>query len=298
MAYGLSTKLVSVGITRDEKFDEYLYVDGDAMTQMDHDIDCIALRQLETALCLYREEKDHYSVITLAGAAEELFGSFLLKKLKDALREYFGQEKSNSAIPLTDDLQESINKLQEKFEENDKLCEEIIEKLRNDEEPDNLPGKLLGGRNQEKKLLKDLECIVDEKLERLEESSRVRNDSLKMFLQSLKWIFDSYKPTIDSLADAAVEIGEILDGEAPSRRSVIGAANEIRNILKHGLLDERTVVEFDAPEVAKHMLDRAISNYCSLNGNPTPAMEKFQDMHVKDNAHIRRSSEDDRESCS
>ena len=267
------------------------------MTQMAHDMHCMAFRQLETALRLYSEREDYYSVITLAGASEEVFGSFLLKKLKDALREYFEQEENNSAIASTDGLQDSINKLREKFEENDKLCEEILEKLRNDEEPNNLPGKLLGGRNKEKKLLKDLENIIYEKLEGLNENSGEKNDSLKKFMEPLKRIFDSYKPTMDSLADAAVKIGDILDGEAPSRRSVIGAANEIRNILKHGLLDERKVVEFDAPEVAKHMLDRAISNYFQLTANPTPAMQRFQDMHVQDNAHIRPCPEDDEESC-
>lgn len=267
------------------------------MTLMAHDIHCVALRQLETALRLYFEREDYYSVITLAGASEEVFGSFLLKKLKGTLHEYFEQEKSNYAIPSIDGLQDCIDKLREKFEENDKLCEEILEKLRNDEEPNNLPGKLIGGRNQEKKLLKDLENIVYEILEGLNEYSCEKYDSLKKFVEPLKWIFDSYKPTLDSLADAAVKIGDILDGEAPSRRSVIGAANEIRNILKHGLLDERKVVEFDAPEVAKHMLDRAISNYFQLTANPTPAMQRFQDMHVQDNAHIRPCPEDDEESC-
>lgn len=37
----------------------------------------MALRQLETALCLYFEREDYYSVITLAGAAEEVFGKLL-----------------------------------------------------------------------------------------------------------------------------------------------------------------------------------------------------------------------------
>ena len=265
------------------------------MTQIAHDIQCMALRQLETALCLYFEREDYYSVITLAGAAEEVFGSFLLKILKDALREYFEQEKS-IIIVLTDDLQESINKLREKIKENEKLCREILEKLRNDEEPNNLPGKLLGGRNQEKKLLKDLEGIVDEKLEGLRKSSRESNDSLKMFLQSLKKIFDSYKPTMDSLVDAAVKYGEISGGEALSRRGVVGTANEIRNILKHGLLDERRVVEFDAPEEATDMLNRAIDNYYDLTGNLTPAMQQFQDMHVQDNPQIRPCSASDEES--
>ena len=37
----------------------------------------IALEQIETALRLYREGNDFFSVITLAGAAEEIFGKIL-----------------------------------------------------------------------------------------------------------------------------------------------------------------------------------------------------------------------------
>ncbi|GFO66020.1 hypothetical protein M1B72_14025 [Geomonas paludis] len=38
----------------------------------------IATRQVETALLLYFAQKDLFSVITLAGAAEEIFGQLLL----------------------------------------------------------------------------------------------------------------------------------------------------------------------------------------------------------------------------
>ena len=44
---------------------------------MARDVRCIALRQLETALRLYFEKEDYYSVITLAGAAEEILGKLL-----------------------------------------------------------------------------------------------------------------------------------------------------------------------------------------------------------------------------
>ena len=37
----------------------------------------IALEQIETALRLYREGNDFFSVITLAGAAEEIYGKIL-----------------------------------------------------------------------------------------------------------------------------------------------------------------------------------------------------------------------------
>ena len=51
------------------------------MTLMAHDPQGMALRQLETALRLYFEQEDYYSVITLAGASEEIFGE-LLKEIK------------------------------------------------------------------------------------------------------------------------------------------------------------------------------------------------------------------------
>ena len=141
-----------------------------------------------------------------------------------------------------------------------------------------------------------MEGIVDEKLEGLEETIGEKNDSLKIFLEPLKWMFDSYMPTMDSLANAGVKIGNIQDNEALRRNNVIAAANEIRNILKHGLLDERKVIEFDAPEIAKDMLDRAISNYFQLTSNLTSEMQQFQDMHVQDNAFTRPCSEEHEES--
>ena len=45
-----------------------------------HDIQCAALRQLETALRLYFECEDYYSVVTLAGASEEILGKLLEEK--------------------------------------------------------------------------------------------------------------------------------------------------------------------------------------------------------------------------
>ena len=47
------------------------------MVVIAHDVQCIALRQLETALHLYFEGEDYYSVITLAGASEEILGKLL-----------------------------------------------------------------------------------------------------------------------------------------------------------------------------------------------------------------------------
>jgi hypothetical protein len=44
----------------------------------------LALQHLETALALFAEGKDYGSVITLAGAADEVFGKFLLAEGKES----------------------------------------------------------------------------------------------------------------------------------------------------------------------------------------------------------------------
>lgn len=47
------------------------------MAVQPHEKHAIALQQLETALRLFEEGQDFYSVITLAGAADEIFGKLL-----------------------------------------------------------------------------------------------------------------------------------------------------------------------------------------------------------------------------
>jgi len=47
------------------------------MTVQTFDRKCIALTQLETALQLYFEGEDYFSVITLGGASDEIFGKLL-----------------------------------------------------------------------------------------------------------------------------------------------------------------------------------------------------------------------------
>ncbi len=66
------------------------------MTEMPHDVQCIALRQLETALHLYFEGEDYYSVITLAGASEELLGKLSRKDGNDTALEAI--KKNVSAV--------------------------------------------------------------------------------------------------------------------------------------------------------------------------------------------------------
>ncbi len=50
------------------------------LPQATHDKHCVALAQLETALRLFEEGQDLFSVITLAGAAEQIFGRFLKER--------------------------------------------------------------------------------------------------------------------------------------------------------------------------------------------------------------------------
>ena len=156
------------------------------MTQMAHDIRCVALMQLETALRLYSECEDYYSVITLAGASEEVFGKLL---------------KENN--------------------------------------PEN---------------------------------------------------------ALDSLKKAGSAVHEALFDEDLAEKEISERANWVRNLLKHWSPGQPKDVEFDAPEEAKDILNRAIDNYYELNGNHTPAMDRFQDMHVIDNAYTRPCSEEDEES--
>ena len=158
------------------------------MTLMAHEIHCIALRQLETALSLYFEREDYYPANTLAGASEEVFG------------------------------------------------------------------KLLRENNPENAL--------------------------------------------DSLKKGGTAIHKALFDEDLPEKEISDRTNWVRNLLKHWTPGQPKVFEFDAPEEAKDMLNRAIDNYFKLKGALTPAMKQFQDMHVKNNAHIRPCPKDEQESCS
>ena len=53
------------------------------MATQAYDKKCIALAQLETALRLFRDGGDLFSVITLAGAAEEILGELVEKRGRD-----------------------------------------------------------------------------------------------------------------------------------------------------------------------------------------------------------------------
>jgi len=61
-----------------------------------HDVRCCALQQLEAALFLYFEREDYYSAITLAGAAEEIFGQLL--RARDGQSSYDSYTKNTVAL--------------------------------------------------------------------------------------------------------------------------------------------------------------------------------------------------------
>jgi hypothetical protein len=79
----------------------------------------IALKQIDTALELYFENKDLFSVITLAGAGEEILGK-LLK----------AQKKENSSEQRTKSLMEIYAALSQKHIE-DKAARDILNKAKN-----------------------------------------------------------------------------------------------------------------------------------------------------------------------
>ena len=257
------------------------------MTSMDHDLDCMALTQLETALRLYFKQEDYYSVITLAGASEEMFSERLRGQLKTAVRQCFRHEDFYLMITSDHNSKEIVDSLLETFVKNDELCVKILERLQNDEDPEELQGKLRGVHREEAKLLRCLNGTTDKQLKELEEVSGETNDRRKHCLRTLKGIFDSSKSYLDSIVDvASASEWTMFNGKVP-RKGLLRAANWLKNMLKHGSFGDTKVVEFDAHEWAKDMLNRAIKNYYSLTHNLTPAMDRFQAMHVRDNAVVR-----------
>ena len=91
------------------------------------------------------------------------------------------------------------------------------------------------------------------------------------------------KNLLESLVTAALELSK-LDGQEVTAREIRDYANYARNRAKHFGID---MEDFDERAEVKDLLNRAISNYNSLTGDCTESMSKFDQMHVKNNAHIR-----------
>ena len=254
------------------------------MTRMDHDIQDAAKKQLDDALLMFDKEH-YYSAITLAGAAEEIFGEFRLKLLRTGLRQSFEREEFKDCFPSEGMSSQSLSlravsdKLLKVWDEGPAKPLESEEDpyeflLESEEGPTKLRNKLLN--SAEKELLKKLEDIVEENLKKVE--------TCKLLLDCLQKTITWNKPSLDSLADAAAQLscGDAEKNDSKkndSKKNILWIAQWVQNLLKHGFPGQPTFVKFDAQEMATDTLKRAISNHRGLTGDETPAMTKFLDEH-------------------
>lgn len=84
------------------------------------------------------------------------------------------------------------------------------------------------------------------------------------------------EPELENLKRSVAAIYKHLWGEKANPKAIAGRANYARNSLKHWAESQPLVVEFDLPQEAKDMLERAIANYWAPYGDLTPAMERFE----------------------
>ena len=83
------------------------------------------------------------------------------------------------------------------------------------------------------------------------------------------------EPHLESIKTAVVEISRLGFGRVIEPSKVAERANFARNALKHWSEGQPLIVDFDAAEEAKDMLERAISNYWALESRLSPNMERF-----------------------
>ena len=261
------------------------------MTRRDHEVRCMALRQLETACHLY-EQQDYYSVITLAGAAEEIFENLLMNKRLEELKRLLIGPSGDTIRQLPKKIQEDSSNLAKHIKE---LKAKTAQFPKAPEETWDDSQLLFEARSVLKKLKKDCERIGDiciEKLPRSREDRHRQRSPDEKFLNCLGAVFLRYQSPLDSFSVSVVKTAERLrqslgEEEYPTESDVRLRANWVRNTLKHWFPGQPNVVEFDAVEEAKDMLDRAIDNYYALTSELTDAMQRFQDRHVHDNKQIR-----------
>ena len=224
---------------------------------MTHDVRCIALRQLETALRLHFEGGDYYSIITLAGASEEIFGGLVLEKFMNnvdsALTDFLsdrGQSSPefSSAVKTYAALRKKLVNITSQFPQ----CPE--------ESWTTNDSKL---RSNFSKIYKNLAIAMKKMADIADSSDGLPNEC--------KRVISGIKPAIIEQQLSTLSGQE----EEPTEFDVRRRANWTRNILKHWRPGQPKVVEFDAQSEAKDMLNRAIENYCSLTGELTPAMQTF-----------------------
>ena len=224
---------------------------------MAHDVQCVALRQLETALRLYFEQEDYYSVITLAGAAEEILGNLLkengseheldsIKKYTAEVRDVLWPEDSES-----EKIEELLRKLLEAKEDGVAISHDCIKKVATAITEHLSPGDPIEANEVNK-----IGNILRSRLNKKDHDIRNPKDFLKEIVR------------------------------ANTESYALKLANNARDTLKHWYPGQPKRIEFDAKEEAEDMLERAIDNYSTLTGNMTPAMNRFQGMHVHDNKQI------------
>ena len=260
------------------------------MTRRDHEVRCMALRQLETA-CLLYEQQDYYSVITLAGAAEEIFENLLMDKLLEELKPLLIGPSGDAIGQLPKKIQEDSSTLAKHIKE---LKAKTVQLPKAPEETWDETKMLFEAQKVIKKLKKDrkrLEDICIEKLPRSREDRRRQRSSDERFLNNLGEVLRRHQSFLDSFSASVLEVERLSpspgEEKEPTESDVRRRANWVRNRLKHWFPGQPNVFEFDAAEEAKDMLDRAIANYYALTSELTDAMRRFQDRHVHNNKQIR-----------
>jgi hypothetical protein len=84
------------------------------------------------------------------------------------------------------------------------------------------------------------------------------------------------EPRIEEIKKSVAAIYKKLWGEELDPKRVAERANHARNALKHWNEGQPLVVEFDAVEEAKDMLERAIANFWALHLELTDSMMRFE----------------------
>ena len=141
--------------------------------------------------------------------------------------------------------------------------------------------------------------LVEEKHDRLEIAARQLETALQLYFDNSDFYSvitlagaadeilgqilraSGKEPQLERIKEAVAAVYEQLWGQKADLKSIADRANYARNALKHWSEGQPMVVDFNAEEEAKDMLERAISNYWSLYKNLTDAMLRFQREHLR-----------------
>lgn len=231
------------------------------MTRMDHEVRCMALRQLETA-CLLYEQQDYYSVITLAGAAEEIFENLLLNKLLEELQPLLISSSGDPLGQLPEEIQGASSELAEHLKE---LTAKTAQISKAPEETWDESPLLSDMKRTLRNLKTDCKRLAEICIEKLPRPPKNRRRQRSPVLDCLGAVFRRYESSSESLIEAQKKL-QRQGGEEPTESAVRRRFNWVRNRLKHWSPGQPQVVEFDAAAAAKDMLDRASDHYYALTG--------------------------------